>query len=72
MRDSGVLASLPVIDDPWFYATAVVAVLILGIAKGGLAGQLELDFSHFRAQGHVLLAGALGDLLEDEELVASP
>jgi lysophospholipase L1-like esterase len=41
-------------------------------AKGGIAGQLELDFSHFRAQGHVLLAGALGDLLEDEELVASP
>jgi uncharacterized membrane protein YfcA len=33
-----VIDSLPVIDDPWFYATAVVAVLVLGIAKGGLAG----------------------------------
>ncbi len=41
-------------------------------AKGGALGALELDFSHFRAKGHVLLADALGDLLEDEELVASP
>jgi hypothetical protein len=30
------------IDDPRFYATAVVAVLILGIAKGGLAGGIGL------------------------------
>ncbi|MCP4006605.1 MAG: sulfite exporter TauE/SafE family protein [bacterium] len=30
------------IDDPWFYACAVVAVLILGIAKGGLAGGIGL------------------------------
>jgi hypothetical protein len=30
------------IDDPWFYATAVMAVLILGIAKGGLAGGIGL------------------------------
>jgi len=37
-----VLASLAVIDDPWFYAAAVVAVLILGIAKGGLAGGIGL------------------------------
>jgi len=37
-----VLDSLIVIDDPWFYATAVVAVLILGIAKGGLAGGIGL------------------------------
>jgi uncharacterized membrane protein YfcA len=37
-----VLASLPLIDDPWFYATAIVAVLILGIAKGGLAGGVGL------------------------------
>ena len=36
------LDSLIVIDDPWFYATAVVAVLILGIAKGGLAGGIGL------------------------------
>ncbi len=42
MQDCGVLASLFVIDDPWFYATAVVAVLILGIAKGGLAGGIGL------------------------------
>ena len=28
------LGSLALIDDPWFYATAAVAVLILGIAKG--------------------------------------
>lgn len=34
--------SLSVIDDPRFYATAIVAVLILGIAKGGLAGGLGL------------------------------
>lgn len=42
MRDCGVLDSLSVIDDPWFYATAVVAVLLLGIAKGGLAGGIGL------------------------------
>lgn len=30
------------IDDPWFYATAVLAVLVLGIAKGGLAGGIGL------------------------------
>jgi uncharacterized membrane protein YfcA len=35
-------ACLPVVTDPWFYATAVVAVLILGIAKGGLAGGIGL------------------------------
>jgi uncharacterized membrane protein YfcA len=28
--------------DPWFYVTAVVAVLILGIAKGGFAGGVGL------------------------------
>jgi len=32
----------PLIDDPWFYVTAVIAVLILGIAKGGLAGGIGL------------------------------
>jgi uncharacterized membrane protein YfcA len=37
-----VLDSLSAIGDPWFYATAVVAVLILGIAKGGLAGGIGL------------------------------
>jgi len=36
------LASPTLIADPWFYATAVVAVLILGIAKGGLAGGIGL------------------------------
>lgn len=36
------LGSLLVIDDAWFYATAVVAVLILGVAKGGLAGGIGL------------------------------
>jgi hypothetical protein len=41
-------------------------------AKGGMGGQLELDFAHFRANGHVLLASALGDLLETEGLVATP
>ncbi|MCP4037831.1 MAG: sulfite exporter TauE/SafE family protein [bacterium] len=30
------------IDDPFFWMTAVVAVLILGIAKGGLAGGVGL------------------------------
>jgi uncharacterized membrane protein YfcA len=38
----GVLGAPPIIDDPWFYATAVVAVLVLGIAKGGLAGGIGL------------------------------
>jgi hypothetical protein len=37
-----VFDALPVIDDPWFYATAVAAVLLLGIAKGGLAGGIGL------------------------------
>lgn len=36
------LDSFVFIDDPWFYVTAVVAVLILGIAKGGLAGGIGL------------------------------
>ena len=36
------LDGLPIISDPWFYVTAVVAVLILGIAKGGLAGGIGL------------------------------
>lgn len=36
------LESLFVIDNPWFYLTAVVAVLLLGIAKGGLAGGIGL------------------------------
>jgi uncharacterized membrane protein YfcA len=40
--DCGVLDSLSVIEDPWFYATAVVAVIILGIAKGGFAGGIGL------------------------------
>ena len=35
-------AAFPIITDPWFYATAIVAVLILGIAKGGLAGGIGL------------------------------
>ena len=34
--------ALFVIDDPWFYVTAIVAVLLLGIAKGGLAGGIGL------------------------------
>ncbi len=36
------LKDVPLIDDPWFYLTATLAVLILGIAKGGLAGGLGL------------------------------
>lgn len=31
-------ASLPVIQDPWFYAVAVPAVLIMGLSKSGFAG----------------------------------
>ena len=42
MRDCGVLSSVQLIDDPWFYLTATLAVLILGIAKGGLAGGIGL------------------------------
>ena len=34
--------SLPIVDDPWFYVAATLAVLILGIAKGGLAGGIGL------------------------------
>ena len=30
------------IADPWFYVTAVVAVLIVGIAKGGLGGGIAV------------------------------
>ena len=30
------------IDDPWFYVAAVVAVLIVGIAKGGLGGGIAV------------------------------
>jgi len=30
------------ITDPWFYACAVVAVLIVGIAKGGLGGGVAI------------------------------
>jgi hypothetical protein len=26
------------IDDPWFYALAIPAVVMLGLAKGGFAG----------------------------------
>lgn len=36
------LSELPLIDDPWFYLFATLAVLILGIAKGGLAGGIGL------------------------------
>jgi uncharacterized membrane protein YfcA len=42
VRDYGVLSEMPLIDDPWFYLTATLAVLILGIAKGGLAGGIGL------------------------------
>jgi uncharacterized membrane protein YfcA len=31
------LASLPVVQDPWFYAVAVPAVLITGLSKSGFA-----------------------------------
>jgi len=37
-----VFESLTLISDPWFYVTAVVAILILGIAKGGFAGGIGL------------------------------
>jgi uncharacterized protein len=30
------------ISDPWFYLTAIIAVLIVGIAKGGLAGGIGI------------------------------
>ena len=33
---------LPIIEDPWFYVTAVLAVGLLGVAKGGLAGGIGL------------------------------
>nr|MBF4448710.1 sulfite exporter TauE/SafE family protein [Vibrio anguillarum] len=29
-----------IISDPWFYVTAIPAVLIFGIGKGGLGGAL--------------------------------
>ena len=31
------LESLPVIHDPWFYAVAVLAVLLIGLSKSGFA-----------------------------------
>jgi uncharacterized protein len=31
------LESLPVVHDPWFYAVAVPAVLVMGLAKSGFA-----------------------------------
>lgn len=31
------LASLPVVQDPWFYALAVPAVLVMGMSKSGFA-----------------------------------
>ena len=31
-----------VVDDPWFYFAAVIAVMVLGIAKGGFAGGIGL------------------------------
>ncbi len=34
---SAFLASLPVVQDPWFYAVAVPAVLITGLSKSGFA-----------------------------------
>ena len=33
-------------------------------ASTNIGGKLEFDFMHFQAQGHVLLANAIGDLLE--------
>jgi len=53
-----VLESLFVIDDPWFYAAAVVAVLILGIAIGTYS-------SIYTASAIALLLGVNAlDLLE--------
>jgi len=33
---------LPMIENPWFYALAVPAVLMTGISKGGFAGGIGL------------------------------
>ena len=30
------------VDDPWFYLAATVAVLIVGVAKGGLGGGIAV------------------------------
>jgi len=37
-----VFSFLPAIDDGWFYVAAVLVVLIVGVAKGGLAGGIGL------------------------------
>jgi len=42
VRESGVLFGLPIIEDPWFYLSAVLAVVLVGVAKGGLAGGIGL------------------------------
>jgi uncharacterized membrane protein YfcA len=42
VQDCGVPSDFYLIDDPWFYLSATLAVLILGIAKGGLAGGIGL------------------------------
>lgn len=32
----------PLLQDPWFYATAVPAVVLVGLSKGGLGGAMAL------------------------------
>ncbi|MFZ2099496.1 MAG: sulfite exporter TauE/SafE family protein, partial [Oricola sp.] len=33
---------MPLIDDPWFYAAAIPAVIFVGLSKGGLGGAMAL------------------------------
>lgn len=33
---------LPILQDPWFYAAAVPAVILVGLSKGGLGGAMAL------------------------------
>ncbi|MDP3899395.1 MAG: sulfite exporter TauE/SafE family protein, partial [Mesorhizobium sp.] len=33
---------IPLISDPWFYAAAIPAVILVGLSKGGLGGTMAL------------------------------
>lgn len=33
---------VPLLSDPWFYAAAIPAVVLVGLSKGGLGGAMAL------------------------------
>ena len=62
---------MPIIDNPWFYALAIPAVLLTGISKGGFAGGLgvlavplmALTISPIQAAGIMLPILCIMDLV---------